>query len=725
MNVFAVRRPGEVNLPPDESGELGMISLKWIFEFLQRRWLLIAGIAIPVIVLAFAVLMLQPPAYTSTALILMNPDQDRVLTQDQTITTNAAPNAPVVDSQIEVLRSTALAARLVDAMRLVNDPEWNHTLKELGPARVARFTPAQRERMRLRVIDKVDDAVAVHRRGLTYAVEVSTTASNPVRAAEMSNRLVALFQQYQTEARVEASTRANSWLASRVAELRADVERKEALAQQYQVEHGLLSTQSGSLTEQQTTSLQSTEMDARSDLAEKTARYELLQQLMRNGGSTDTIAGVLNSPVISALRTQQADVARREADLASRYEDTHPALVNVRAEKASIDQQINAEIARISASMLNDVEVARARLATVQSSMSSMRGELAGNDQQMVQLRQYERDAATAREVYESFQQRYYQITDQGSMHEAPAQVVSAAVPPSQKSSPQLSMSLVISFALGFGAGMVAGFLAEALDEGITNVEEMERKLGVTALATIPKLRANELRQVAGAAAPVGAYLLERQMSVFAEAFRVLRASIVFAAHQPKSQVVAITSALPNEGKTTTALCFARVSALAGQRVLLIDCDLRRRTLKEVLEIEPSAGLVQVLAGETTWRDASYLDEASGAYVLPLSGWEFTPREIFGAEDMTRLIAELRDHFDLIVLDCAPVLAVAETRVVAAQADCTVLIAHWRKTPLRAVRSTIQQLQAGGAVLRGVVLNGVNNRAPYYYSYPNYHSADA
>jgi capsular exopolysaccharide synthesis family protein len=214
--------------------------------------------------------------------------------------------------------------------------------------------------------------------------------------------------------------------------------------------------------------------------------------------------------------------------------------------------------------------------------------------------------------------------------------------------------------------------------------------------------------------------MLERQMSAFAEAFRVLRTTILFAAGQPKTQVVAVTSALPGEGKTTISLCLARVAALSGQRVLLIDCDLRRRSLKEVLDIEPPVGLLQVLSGEASWRQAIYLDEASGMCVLPVSGSGFTPKEIFGAEDMSRLVSDLRGSFDLIVLDCAPVLAVAETRVAAARADCVVVVSRWQKTSMRAVRSALQQLSDAGANVRGVALNGVDRHVPGYYSYPTY-----
>ena len=338
----------------------------------------------------------------------------------------------------------------------------------------------------------------------------------------------------------------------------------------------------------------------------------------------------------------------------------------------------------------------------------------------MVRLRELEREAAAARTVYETFLQRAHEFADQGSINTAPAELISAAAIPNEKSSPRLSISFVMSFALAMGLGLAGAFLAEALDDGFASSDDVERKTGAPALASIPQVRRSELRQSPTTSQHPAAYMIERQMSAFTEAFRVLRTTILFAAGQPKTQVVAITSALPNEGKTTVSLCLSRVSALSGQRVLLIDCDLRRRSVKEVLDIEPDVGLLQVLSGEVTWRQAIYLDEASGMCVLPVSGSGFTPKEIFGAEDMSRLIAELRGSFDLIVLDCAPVLAVAETRVAAAKADAVVLVSRWQKTPMRAVRAALQQLHDAGANIRGVALNGLDRRVPGYYSYPTY-----
>jgi polysaccharide biosynthesis transport protein len=725
MNVIAMRRPGgEASVPPEDDGELGTISLKWLFAFLVRRWILIAVTGAIVFIAAFTGLMIQKPQYTATALVMINAGQEVVLNPQQQLNGGpAAPPTQVVDSQLEVLRSRMLAGRLTDDLGLVNDPEWNAFLtpgRAANAAGAVAQTPAQEIQIHQDVVEAVGKAIAVNRRGLTFAAEVNVTSQNPERAAEMSNRLVELFQQYQLESRLEATERANTWLTNRLQVLREDVQNKEEAVETYRAANGLISSQGTLLSEQQTTELLGSVMQARADLAEKEARYAQLLELMNTGGNADTIASVLNSAVISQLRQQEAEVARRQADMESRYADTHPALVNVRAEREDIRAQITAEVGRIASGMRNDVDIARTRLSTLQGSMDSMRGQLEGNNEQMVRLRELEREATASRNVYEAFLQRYHEIADQGTMRAAPAELISPATIPAEPSSPRLSISFVIAFGLALALGLMAGFIAEALDEGFVSAEDLERKTGAPALASIPQLRRRELRQTASATQHPSSYLLERQMSAFTEAFRVLRTTILFAAGQPKTQVVAVTSALPGEGKSTVSLCLSRVAALSGQRVLLIDCDLRRRSLKEVLDIEPPVGLLQVLAGEADWRQAVFHDEASGMSVLPLSGWGFTPKEIFGAEDMSRLLAELRTHFDLIVLDCAPVLAVAETRVAVAKADCAVMVTRWQKTPLRAVRSALQQLHDAGANIRGVALNGVDRRAPGYYSYPTY-----
>lgn len=727
MNIIPIRQPSEEILPAapqEEQGDLGLFSLKWVLAFLIRRWLLIAATALLVFVVCFTAFLFERPKYTSTALVIINPGTERVLSQDKMVAggVESVPAAALVDSQLDVLRSPMLIGRLVDSLGLTRDPEFNGSLPrgDASAAEVQRLIaeqeadPVRRARVRQSVINAVAGAISVERRATSLATEISVQSENPERAAQMANRLVDLFIEYQLEARFQAAERANSWLATRLRELRNDVAEKDAAVQRFRVQSGLLSAQGTLLTEQQTSDIQASVLAARADLAEKEARYRRVQEVIDSGESPDAIVGIMGSEVISSLRSREADIARRQAELEERYGDAHPAVQNIRAERRDIQAQIQAEVQRVAASLSNEVDIARARLATLQGNMDVVRGQLQGNNQSLVTLNELQREADAAAAVLQAFTQRFHEITDQGSMRATSAQLVSAATVPNNRSSPNLMIAFLLSMGLGLGIGLAAGFLAESLDEGFRTGEEIEKKIGVAALANVPRLRRGDLRSLPPSSQHPAGYLVERQMSAFTEALRVLRTTILFGAGQSKTQVVAISSALPNEGKTTVSLCLARVSALSGQKVLLIDCDIRRRTLKDVLGLEPPVGLLQVLSGEANWRQAIYVDEASGMHLLPLNDSGFTPKDVFGSEAMNKLIGELRGSFDLIVLDCAPVLAVAETRVVVAKADSAVVVARWEKTPIRAVRTAVQQLQGAGANITGIALNYVDTRVPGY-----------
>jgi Mrp family chromosome partitioning ATPase len=169
-------------------------------------------------------------------------------------------------------------------------------------------------------------------------------------------------------------------------------------------------------------------------------------------------------------------------------------------------------------------------------------------------------------------------------------------------------------------------------------------------------------------------------------------------------------------------LSLARVAALGGQRVAVVDCDLRRRALNRVLNIHPRAGLIEVLSRQRSWRDVCGVDEPSGAHVIPLAETALTPRDMFSLPAMEDLLRELRSHYDLIILDCAPVLVAADARLVVGQADTAIVVARWRKTRVREAEDAVRQLVPAGAKVLGVAINGFDPHAPGWKPYPPYYA---
>jgi len=547
----------------------------------------------------------------------------------------------------------------------------------------------------------------------------------------LANTFADIYLASQTEARIESNRRAGAWLNTRLEQLREDLQRKEAAAEQFRAQNGLMSAAGSSLTEQQITNIQTSVLQAQADLAEKEARLRQLQDLQASGSSLETIGVTLNNAVIQQLRDRESDITRRQSDLENRYLPTHPAVQSIRSEREDIARQIQTEIERISVNLVNEVDVAHSRLRTLQQSMASVSNTLLDNNSESVRLRELEREAAASRGVYEAYLQRQQEITDQNLLNSTDARLVSYATPPGVPFSPNFRVSLVIAVMIGAFFGLAAGVIAELLDRSIHGPEDVESSVGYPTIATVPAISKRSLRLMPPAAANPPGYLVERPMSGFTEALRVLRTVIVHSRLDSEARVVAIASALPGEGKTTISMSLARVAAMSGQRVILVDCDLRKRSVNDLLDIDPDVGLLQVLAGEVGWRDAVRRDDLTHADILPVAATTFTPLDVFGSDAMKRLIADLRENYELIVLDNAPLLSVAESRVVSTLADGVVIVTQVGKSAVGAVRTAIEHAVNAGANVIGIALNRVPveglgrlaySDSNYYYESRSYYS---
>jgi capsular exopolysaccharide synthesis family protein len=543
--------------------------------------------------------------------------------------------------------------------------------------------------------------IDVERRAGTNVIEIRARSGDPARAQLIANTYADIYLTGQLNAALGGNAQESAVASERLAQLRQDAQAAESAAENARVEAGVGSSgnDGGDLAAQV--------QQAQSDLAAAQARQRRVQELRNAGGSTDSVANALGSSQLNALIQRSAELNRRIDDLNQRYLPSHPDLVAANAEREDLDRRIQREIQRAAVDAADQVAAARARLESLQTAMRTAGDNLRGTTASSESLQELERQAAEARRIYESFLERQQAIMGQAGSGAVDARLLSYASLPAAPTSPQLRLVLAIALALGIFLGLGAAALVELFDQSVKNADDIEAKTGAKAIASIPVISKRMLRQMPPAERHPSGYLVGRPMSAFTEALRVLRTVIVYSKLDFSVKVVAVTSAVPNEGKTTVSMCLARVAAMSGQKVCVVDCDLRMQSINDVIDIETDVGILQVLAGEAPWRSAIVRDPNSDAHVLPVATSGFTPRDVFGSEAMNTLIKDLREAYDLVILDCAPILAVAETRILVAQADTTVIVARLGKTPVGAMRAAVHQTNTAGGNVLGIALNCV------------------
>jgi len=718
---------------PSGWGAMGQsIDLHRLIAAFRRRLKLFLAIAVLVLVVTVITTIRATPLYTATASLMIDTRTEQVV-DAQAVLSGLSADTGVVDTEVEILKSRHLAERVVDVLKLQEDPEFNGALRKPGPiasviggvgslfgaaapdAARGRLSEIDAQKEKERVVNSVLSRLAIRRAGMTYVMNVSFTSDNAAKAAQIANTFADRYLLEQLEAKFDATRQANTWLNTRLGELRTEVQQAEAAVEQYRTANNLLSASGATLTEQEISAYNQQLATVRSQQAEEVARLRTARAQLARGSTGEDVGEALGSTVVQQLRARRAEVSGRVADLSSRYGPRHPDMLRAQRELGDIDSQIQAEIQRIISNLEARVQVAAERTGSMAGSLGNARGTLAANNAAGVRLNELSRNAESVRTLYQSFLDRFKETSASEGIEQSDARIVSRAAIPTGPSAPNIPMNLALGLMLAVGAGLAAVVLAEMLDSGLTTGEDIERKFNLPHLGSVPQL-ASVADPIDRDETPVD-YVLKRPLSSFSEAVRALRASILYSRIGHDIKVLTLTSALPGEGKTTTAVCLARVAAQSGARVVIVDCDLRRRNVNRLLGVEPERGLLEVLTKTAQLDEVLLRDEASGAYILPLAKNSFTPKDVFGSDAMDQLLGQLRQAFDLVILDTAPVLAVADTRVLAARSDAVVFLTRWRKTPEKAISTSLKLLSQSGAHVAGVAMTQVDMNAQARYGY--------
>jgi succinoglycan biosynthesis transport protein ExoP len=705
-----------------------------LIRIIDARRGLIARVTLATMLVALVTVLVLPTTYSSSAVVMLDPRKNNVT--DLSAVLSQLPSDPAsLQNQIQIITSRELAGTVVDRLKLVDDPEFNDTRVAPGMMQLVGemlallnprswFTsdaPDSSQADRDRVIDAFAKHITADAQGLSTTITITVTAREAAKAALIANTLADAYVKAQVATKVNATTATTGWLNTRLQDLAQQLQVQQEAVQRYKAQHGLNDSGPGnSLVDQQMVGISGQVVQARSDLAEKQAINDRINQLVQSGNAAD-VSQVVSSPLIIQLRTQQATLLNEEAALNSKYGPLHPKMQAIQQQKRDLDIKISQEVNRLAASAANDVMVGRAHLNSLQGSLGGTEREATNQNMARVQLQALESNAASTRTMYEAFVQRLRGAQNLDEVQTPESHVISAAAVPLHSSAPKRMLIMIASLPLGLLLGVLAALLMEKLGPLMpVRVNGSPRAMFVPA----PKTRRPK-RSPTMMAAPVAVwngppilselsdtaslraaeFVIDYPASKYSHAMAALVRQLESRPDSgvPGAAIVAVTSADNGESRSTIAISLARAAAKMGKKAILVDCapqSLTSRTLKAPVKV----GLYEVLTGAVPLNQALVKDPRGEVFLLGTPKRPPNSVTMFTSRPMTRLISILRGGADFVVIDCGAAGSGPEAALIARLADATVLVAKRQMLYAPALSNAARILESAQAAPIGIVV---------------------
>jgi len=705
------------------------IDIRGILGLLRRRLVLIIATTVVVVGAATAIAFTLTPLYSASALVMVDPSRKNILDDSIASGTSSAADNARIDSEVELARSDNVLLKVIQKERLVADDEFGVSIGLR--ARLLSFLgvpvpdlPTGDEALN-QVLSNLRNAVSVQRRGLTYLISLQVRSESNEKAANLANSLADVYIEDQLSSKVSSALGSLSVIQSRLEQARSTVVASETTYDQFISDNiETISRDSG-----------------RSDLASMQSRIAALEATRQQSATlANTVQVAIADADINALVSSlQSDAV---SELEAQRQRVQQDLASPTASVSAIDLQ--AELARIEQSI---IEVANTEVSALQGEMQQAQDQSADLRQQLrsevigsalsadtlTQIFQLQQNAELARRQYQTLLSRAQDLEAQADLQLADSRVVSTAIAPNSASFPNTRLIIILSGLAGIGLGVALAFLYENLIGGFTSDEQVATVLKRPVAATIP-------RQTGKSESESRADLVvSSPLSIFSESIRRARVAFDQAMRQNKKsgeertsgKVLMVTSSNPNEGKTTLALAIARSAAMAGQSVLLVDCDLRKPSVHRHLGVEPATGLQELLQSE----DPDYVqslpkilmkDPVSNASVIVGSRRSSIPTDqLLANATFQRLLSAARRSFDLIVLDTPPVGPVVDPLYICQQSDAIAFVVKWASTAQSDVKKNVAALEeasAGHVPVLIALTQQERSRSEYYKKYSGYYS---
>jgi succinoglycan biosynthesis transport protein ExoP len=698
---------------------------------IKRKWM-VAAVIVGIFMAVAVASLRQTPIYEASGQIVVNKADPNLITFKDSAPVMDYYDQSDMDTEVRILQSDLMALQVIRQLNLDKRPEFGGHSDQKSVNLVA--DPLQADsNWTSALLGRFRSNLHVALVPNTRIIEIHYTSTDPQLAASAVNTLASTYVEQNFKTKFESTMQASDWLSKQLIDLQMKVETSQEKLVRYQKEHEILGTdEKQNITTEKLDELNKEMTIAESDRMQKEAVYRQTQSndpeqiaaaIIAEGGG-----GGPTSALLDKLREQQANLRIQVAELSTQFGPSYPKVAQLNSQLKEIDRQLQTETNKAVDHLKAQYLAALQRENMLRGSFEKQKQEANKLNESAIEYSILKRDLDSNRTLYEGLLEKLKEAGVTAGLRSNNFRIIEAARVPTSPSEPNIPRNLSFALVLGVISGVGLAFVLESMDNTVRTPEQAQAISALPSLGMIPLgsksighgLNGKRLALTASKEV-VETVTQARPQSQMAESYRAMRTSLLLSNLGAPPKVIMVTSARPQEGKTTTSINTAIVLAQKGTRVLLIDADLRRPSVHKTLGMGPRSGLSNVLTGsasvQQTIAPSSILPNL---FILPAGTPPPNPAELLASSNMRDLIVELREQFDHIVIDTPPTLSVTDAVVLSPRADATVLVIRSGQTTKQALRRARDILTQVNAHVAGVLLNAVDLTSPDYYYYYEY-----
>lgn len=717
------------------------IHLRDYWRILSKRRSVMLTIFFTVVTVAGVYAYTATPIYKGTTQLLFEVERNQTLNFAEGGATVIQTKDPTeyFNTQKKIINSRAFADRVVRKMQLDKNPYFLElreksknslqarvikTIMGIFPAKApppvtnpfpdARFKPE----LDPELIDIILANVELETGRMNTIMAVNYLSDNAAVAASMANGIAAAFIEHNLDIRVKPYRDAAEWLSARLVESKENVSKTEKELQQYREGKKIVSFEAReNVITQQLQELITQLVQTESRRQEAEIRYRQIEGVIDAPERLATVPYIMNNLVIQGLRNEELTVKKQISELSEKYGPKHPQVIKANTQLDTVQKNIIAEARKMLSAAKAEFEIAHSRETSLRRTIEAQKQEVMDLTRKAINFNVLAGESSSNKQFYELLLKKFQEASLSSGINISNVQIVDSSVIPKEPVKPKRAMIFLLALMVGSFGGIGAAFFTDYMDDTIKTAEDVDRKLNLSFFDVVPFTN--------GKMGPI--YMTSDPKSPAAEAYRTIRTGLMLSSAIKETKVILLTSATPNEGKTTTAVNLAVAMGQMGEKVLIIDGDLRRHNLHELFGLTRNIGIADVIIHPEMLSQALIrMEQYPNLHILAGGKTPPNPSELLGSDRMKEFITQMRQQYDRVIIDSPPLLAFSDSLVLSSLADGVIIVIWGGKTAVDLIRKALSLLKGIDAKILGVVLNKIDTtrRSYYYYPYYSYYYAD-